>query len=103
MDGNQLLNACQLLLRERAILSRDEVLQAGLCGGYVGGIWELVDYLRVSKNSEGGLFCPPDKVQPIQAVRITVKYLEQHPDLLRYRASQQVLRAFQEAYPCKSE
>ena len=103
MDGKQLLNACRLLLREQPVLSPDESVQAGLCGGYVGGIWELLDYLRVSKNPAGSLFCPPDRVQPIQAVRVAVRYLEQHPDLLRYRASQQVLRAFQEAFPCKSE
>ncbi len=100
MDGKQLLNACRLLLREQPVLSPDESVQAGLCGGYVGGIWELLDYLRVSKNPAGGLFCPPDRVQPIQAVRVAVRYLEKHPDLLRYRASQQVLRAFQKEFPC---
>lgn len=104
MDGNQLLQACKTLLKsESAILTPEESTQAGVCGGYVGGIWELLHYFRVAEKPAGDLFCPTGRVQPRQAVQITVSYLEQHPDLLRYLASQQVVRALQEAFPCKPE
>ncbi len=104
MDGNQLLKACKMLLKsESAPLSPEESMQAMVCSGYVGGIWELVHYFRVSKKPGGDLFCPVGRVQPRQAVQITVSYLEKHPDLLRYLASQQVIRALQEAFPCETE
>ncbi len=104
MDGNQLLKACKMLLKsESAPLSPEESMQAMVCSGYVGGIWELVHYFRVAEKPGGDLFCPTGRVQPRLAVQITVSYLEQHPDLLRYLASQQVVRALQEAFPCETE
>ena len=104
MDGNQLLKACKMLLKsENAPLSHEESMQAMVCSGYVGGIWELVHYLRVAEKPAGDLFCPTGRVPPRQAVQITVAYLEQHADLRRYLASQQVVRALQKAFPCKTE
>ena len=104
MDGNQLLNACRMLLKsENAPLSHEESMQAMVCSGYVGGIWELVHYFRVAEKPAGNLFCPTGRIQPRKAVQITVSYLERHPELLRYLASQQVVRALQEAFPCESE
>ncbi|MDJ0863591.1 MAG: Rap1a/Tai family immunity protein [Gammaproteobacteria bacterium] len=104
MDGNQLLKACKMLLKsESAPLTAEESMQAMVCSGYVGGIWELVHYFRVAEKPAGNLFCPTGRVEPRKAVQITVTYLEQHPDLLRYLASQQVVRAFQEAFPCDNE
>ncbi len=104
MDGNQLLKACKMLLKsETAPLSHEESMQAMVCSGYVGGVWELVHYLRVAEKPAGDLFCPTGRIQPRQAVQITVSYLEQHSDLRRYLASQQVVRALQEAFPCETE
>ena len=102
MDGNQLLKACKMLLKsESAPLSHEDSMQAMVCSGYVGGIWELVHYLRVAEKPAGDLFCPTGRIQPRQAVQITVSYLEQHSDLRRYLASSRLCAPFRRPFPAK--
>ncbi len=94
-DGNELLDMC------KAYIDETDIVKGNVCAGYLQGV---VDSHGASKRH--GLcyrqdqFCLPDRVSSQQLVRITVKYLESHPDILHSDVAGWVIKAFIEAFPC---
>jgi len=70
------------------------------CLGYV---WGVVDtYQTVMKHGfMPATICIPNQVTVGQQTEVVVKYLNEHPEDLHYRATGEVYSAIKEAYPCK--
>ena len=64
--------------------------QAGLCAGYVNGVWDVSDKICTPKGSTLG-----------QAIRVVLKYLNDHPERLHEHMAELVVDALRAAWPCK--
>lgn len=106
-DGNWLLGICSptLIQIERGEFKFENELQAlnvGTCLGYMLGITQTI--VLHEQLSYLTFFCvpEPERVITAQAVRIVVRYLKDHPELLHRRAIVLAHTAFEEAFPCRT-
>ena len=90
MTGNDLKSFCT---------SNDHAaMNSGVCAGYIVG---TSDAIRMTDEVfKRNTICGPPEVTVQQVVAIAKKYLEDHPELLNYRASSLVGTALIEAFPC---
>ncbi|HUK99552.1 MAG TPA: Rap1a/Tai family immunity protein [Nitrospirota bacterium] len=97
--GNELLRDCGLAIRgfngEKLINADHE--KAGVCLGYVEAI---VDEQRLVPTSLQ-FFCIPSNITYEQDIRIIVKYLNDHPEQLKWDANALIKHALDQAFPCK--
>jgi hypothetical protein len=77
---------------------RPPTLFSARCDGTVSAILALHDYFR-----EEAQFCPPKEASVKQALRVLVKYLEEHPKDLHFNLEALTLLAFTSAWPCNKE
>jgi hypothetical protein len=88
--GTDLLKACSGIMEAEGDLNRirerqGDAMHWGYCLGMANGIWVTLLSTAPLLNGqfESPVFCPPGvKVMNGQIARITVKYLEDHPELL---------------------
>ena len=93
-DGNELLAWCENWQREPD--PGDDLLLGGYCGGFVGGV---VDVLVNKPNT----FCVPQGrggVRSAQLVEVVKLYLHDHPEKRNLAASLLVMQALKEKFPC---
>ena len=120
-DGNQMLKECRawvdLLNRGNPedpndpdnlrAMARGEYVNGAHCAGYVTGViddhfnGQLSEVSSTAALDPTKHFCLPDGVSANQAVRVVVKWLEDHPALLHERAIDLVLSALKDSFPCK--
>ncbi len=90
-SGNYYLKHCKGVLAETS----PNPYLSGTCMGVVQAVtfWgsELPDFQS----------CKPPAVTRIQSVRVLVRYLETHPDVLHENFQMLAAKAFREAWPCK--
>ncbi len=102
---NELLTGCQVLVTsarasgDRTTISKEPT--ASVCWGFMGAVQELSDM-----SFDGGLrtvtgACLPSEITRLQLIRVFLSYAQAHPEKLHYPASQLVLVAWTEAFPCK--
>ena len=94
-NGTDLQKQCRLYVTamdETRPLDIDESYQAGVCFGFIGGIAQGLNTLKVS--------CPPSTATLNTMVRIYLVYVEKHPKVLDFDRSSGAYGAFKEAYPC---
>ena len=90
-DGNALLERCEHF--EHAPRDYDKALQGTACRDYVLGV---VDALR-----DAGMFCvPANSVQVNQVVDIATAHLRDHPENRHLPASDLIVSALKEKFPC---
>lgn len=65
-----------------------------LCTVYVGGVIDG----RFSTDKPG--FCLPETISYGQELRVTIKYMQDHPEALHVRTMWLVILAHAEAFPC---
>jgi hypothetical protein len=98
MDGNILLEKC-----EAASPSSDKVE----CLGYVAGVMDasatMLDSLRAATPTKvPPIYClPTGGIQLVQVVRVSVKWLRDHPEKHHLRGDLLVMMALKDAFPCK--
>jgi len=86
--GNELYHRCQ----------EPDTANKGLCNGYIIGAWEALDaYLLTDKLR----ICARTHVTKGQIIAVTLKWIEQHPELRDVNASLIVGRAMSDAFPCQ--
>ncbi|MDH3871053.1 MAG: Rap1a/Tai family immunity protein [Gammaproteobacteria bacterium] len=73
-----------------AFATSDDPVKEALFMGYVSGVLDA--------NTE--ILCVPAEVTLQQAAGITMKYLEQHPDIRHYAGRGFVILSITEAFPC---
>jgi Rap1a immunity proteins len=85
-DGNKLFEDCKYTD------TNSNTFPAGTCAGYIVG---AVDALL-----ETGAFCVPDGVEAGQVIDVVKLYLAQHPEKRHLAASDLVVDALKEKFPC---
>lgn len=99
-DGNELLGQCQQLIKLMDGEKGSNLLDVGICGGFVEGVASTVSFYGEDLKKEDK-FCTPGNVTNSQLVRIVVKYLKENPKLLNKGRTGLVWSALMDAYPCK--
>lgn len=99
--GSSLLQDCIVAIR---VLDGDDSadqFQFGMCAGYISGAIE--NHKLTATNKRERFFCFPQDtdIGLNQVMRITLKYLQNHPEHHHYPAAFSVNKAMQEAFPCK--
>jgi hypothetical protein len=93
---------CASTARAEVARTLKEQCSAGdrmLCAAYVAGV---IDTLRMlSYKTAGGFFCSPQGTRPEDYILVVTKYLSTHPDGLKYNASDEVMLALAQAFPCE--
>jgi len=93
--GNEIREGCQISLHtDRPNINLTDASHSGVCIGTVGAILDLGTGL-----AEPYRFCHPT-VTIEQAIRVLLKYLDEHPELTHLNAVTLGLRAFKAAWPC---
>jgi len=98
MDGSMLLEKC-----ETSSPSVDKTE----CFGYVAGVMDasatMLDSLRAASPTKvPPIYClPTGGIQMGQAVRVTSKWLKDHPEKRHLRGDLLVMMAMRDAFPCK--
>jgi hypothetical protein len=109
MDGNRLLRQCAAGISDNGgHLSADQYSDFAFCNGYIAGTMDANNVfdnsIRVARNSSKTVpvYClPKSGIELQQAVRITVKYLREHPEKLHFAGDILVWMSLQQAFPCK--
>ena len=101
-DGNQLLESC--LHAERFANGQDitteDLSRAMSCFSYLQGVGDTWKYGRILQKQFKPPCTPESGIINEQAMRITLKYLRAHPELLHKHEIVLVWSAFNEAFPC---
>jgi hypothetical protein len=108
LDGNSLATQCesQEKLNAGQGLSDQEFAKGTFCVGYIRGVldtmvtWKAIDKAK-SKPGTTPHPCIPDTVPNSQAVKITLKFLKDHPERLHLPADVLVFQAMHQAFPCR--
>lgn len=107
--GNDVLNKCQTAVRwfDNNGAPVSELMDVGWCQGWVRAALDLTrsynDWTDSAKQKPTVLqFCLPESGIPvIQAIRVVVKYLQEHPDQLHEDAMVLTIAALKGSFPCK--
>jgi len=108
-DGNQLLRQCDTGTSEdKSRMSSDQSSDYAFCAGYVAGAMDanntFLNSMQAAKKEVHlqPMYClPQNGIEIGQAVRITVKWLRDHPEKLHQDGVNLVWRALSDAFPCK--
>ncbi len=114
MTGNNLLKNCSALVQKDG-----DLLQAGECigflNGFTQGLFQAALKMALLETKPGKKFeecfkecfilpppamCLPKALTIRQLARVTLKYLNNHPEKLHHLAGSLVDDAFKEAFPC---
>lgn len=103
-DGNLLLKQCTPIMsfldNAGNVLSNVEnTFDAGFCLRMAQGITNTNMMYQYAMQKT--LFClPTGGIQNVQAVRVIVKYLKEHPEQLHEHEATLAIMAFIQAFPC---
>jgi len=99
-DGNDLLSECNTAIRaldKKAHADYD----VGYCLGLIQGVLGTASIMGETAPKNMQVCLPDSGVKGQQAIRVTVKFLEDNPKLLNGDASMLVLLALTDAFPCQ--
>lgn len=108
LKGRDLLESCKgaITYFEKDSLpsdtvSRDTAELGSICISYISGILDTLIFDNTVLKIR--LFCIPKDITSDQAIRVIVKYLEDHPEQLNDPAIILVLTAFKTYFPCNNQ
>ncbi|WP_368773738.1 Rap1a/Tai family immunity protein [Pseudomonas putida] len=93
-DGTILLQTC------KAHLAGKLTFDTGVCLGSMATIGDLIGAINLMVGPSHRI-CPPPEATIDHLVRVTVEYLEDHPDKLNRNATNLTVMALQTSFPCK--
>ena len=73
----------------------------GVCLGFTNGVEEGYMVGAILHGVTKKSFCKPKGVTRGQLILIVVKYLKDNPERLHYQATQLILEAMTQAFPCQ--
>lgn len=103
-DGNALISKCKAALRimnGKKVDASDDQVAIGQCLGLVEGVRNTLVYLNSFLEKDLQICWPDAGINNGQAIRILVKYLDDHPAILHMDQTLLTMKAFEESYPCK--
>lgn len=101
--GSMILEKCRALDQGNA----DKPVEVGFCAGFMTaahemlGVWRAGDEALSRSHYTLAEACIPPEATKGQLVKVFLKYLDDHPELLHERAILLYLTAMQKAFPCK--
>lgn len=101
--ANYLLRVCKQDLaftdgqRSPDTITTREMYESAYCLGYINGFRNGMTLGAAEFDTN----CMPDEVTLLQAERVVVKYLENHPEKLNIKAGLLTAEALHAAWPCK--
>jgi Rap1a immunity proteins len=93
-------------LEARNSLSDKEAANGIFCIGYIRGVldtmltWKAIEEKAKLKPAPAAHPCIPETVPNEEAIKVTIKFLKDHPEQLHLPASILVFRAMRQAFPC---
>jgi Rap1a immunity proteins len=109
LDGNNLDDSCRYTrqLDNGVKISDTEFGKATFCEGYIRGVLDEI-WMQTNRPDEIGVknvgrstICA-DAISNEQAIKVAIKYLQDHPAKLHLTANYLIRLSLQEAFPCKS-
>lgn len=98
-NGHDLLRACKDFVTF-PISPSAEQFNMGFCSGMVPAVGNTFAIYQVMKP-EAAIVCLPEKqFTHGQAIRVVIKYLEDHPETLHEDPMKLTVLAYVDAYPC---
>jgi hypothetical protein len=102
--SDMLSAGCRIAIRTRSEQNPNSVdlMLAQSCNGYIQGALDTFGFekFRGSQKFEAQSLCVPDSVNSEQAIRVFVKYSDDHPEELHKSAPLVVWEAMHQAFPC---
>jgi hypothetical protein len=97
--GNEFLKECEPgTTKGFTQLSDQEQLFGMACAGYMRG---FIGGIRVAEAGTGKrMICSPSGIDTLEAMRISVKWMNSHKDDLNRPAVELILRSMSDAFPC---
>jgi len=95
----QMVEACELVLRDDGALTTMEFGAAAHCGGYLNGFYHM--YV-VANRLANGCF-RPESYSATYIVKNLIKYVEDHPEKLDQHISTTLLELNEKLYTCPTE
>lgn len=95
-SGLQAQRSCSRAANDRLGNTIIEGAATGACVGMVSTIWILGRHL-----TENARFCIPEGARPELGLKVFLKYLGDHPELLHEADVFLAIWAFREAWPCQ--
>jgi hypothetical protein len=97
--GNEFLKECEPgTTKPFSQLTEEEKLLGGACATYVRG---FVGGIRVGEVRTGTkMVCSPAGVEVLQAMKISAKWMNEHPAELDRPAVELIFRSLADAFPC---
>jgi hypothetical protein len=106
-DGISLLRACKGLLNldvsKAPVQVAEELAHGSYCAGFINGMMDMnSQYQGLVLPPNTGFFCvQKEGLETEQAVRVVVKYMEEHPEQLHLPKRLLVFLALSAAFPCE--
>lgn len=102
VNGDALLTECSEITDRPPEAAADSSTGGSYCLGMVNGMMNL-NYIYQSQLGNQALFCLPDDIviSNIEAARVVVGYLKEHPEELHEDPASLMFFAFQKTYPCR--
>ena len=106
-DGKKLLTQCETIVayKESKDISKFTVAnteEAMYCLGYIQGTLDMNHFYEISIG-DNAMFCMPEKkLSNIDATKLVIEFMREHPEKLNEKESFLVQSAFAEKFPCKS-
>jgi hypothetical protein len=97
-NGNELIENCKEAIKGDS----DDFFKSGWCYGFLQGASEMFVMAKILGQLPPS-YCMPAEVTEKQAVRIVMKYLQNHPEKLHYPRTNLVYRALAQAFPCDTQ
>jgi Rap1a immunity proteins len=102
--ADMLVASCRIAIRTWSEQNPNSIdlMLAQACPAYLQGALDTFEFVRVtdSKKYEAASICIPDAVKSDQAVRVFMKYSDDHPEELHHSAPLVVWEAMHKAFPC---
>jgi Rap1a immunity proteins len=97
--GREFLKECEPgTMKAFSELTDEEKLLGGACATYISG---FVGGIRVGEVRTGTkMVCSPADVEVLQAMRISVKWMNEHTEDLDIPAVELIFRSLANAFPC---
>jgi hypothetical protein len=97
MTTDRLSTGCRIAIRTWSEQNPNSIdlMLAQICNGYLQGAIDTFEFERAS-----GSLCIPNEVKSEQAIRVFMKYSDDHPEELHKAAPVVVLEAMRQAFPC---
>jgi hypothetical protein len=104
MNADRLSANCRIAIRTWSEQNPNSIdlLIAQTCNGYLQGAVDTFEFEKVtgSQKYEAQSICVPDDVKSEQAIRVFMKYSDEHPEELHKSAPLVVWEAMHQAFPC---